>query len=728
MSPSGFDALHEKVREWIWREGWTSLRDIQEEAIQVLLGSSETDLVISSATASGKTEAAFLPIASRILEDGLPGLRVIYVSPLKALINDQHRRLEALFEPMQVPVHRWHGDVSASAKRKVLENPRGVLLITPESLEALFIRQGPRIPALARSLAFVVVDELHAFIGAERGRQLQSLLHRLEVAAGGKIPRVALSATLGDMGLACDFLRPGAGEDVRLVRSDQQRQEVKIQLRGYEARARPSGHEEDGGVPGDAIDVSQDLFRLLRGGRHLVFANRRADVETYADLLRRAAEDARVPNEFWAHHGSLSKELREDAEAALRDGTKPTTVIATTTLELGIDVGSVESIAQVGAPHSVASLRQRLGRSGRRGDAAVLRVFVREPELTEKTPPPDQLRPELIQSVAMVHLLARGWYEPPKPTALHLSTLVQQVLSTIAQFGGTRAEALFRGLCGGGPFQLVSSQVFLELLRDLGDNDLVAQTHDGDLVLGLSGERLVNHYEFYSAFMTPEEFRLVTGSRTLGSIPVTYPLVLDMHLIFGGRRWRVVAVDVEKKVAELVPAGGGRAPTFGGSGAQLHEEVRREMARVYEDDAVPAFLNQPGVELLREGRDAYRRMELGRKAFVRYGEDVLYFPWAGDQVLWTIQVALIGRGVQTSNEGVALLLRGVSPADAAGLLRAIGSDPDLTALRLAATVQNKNVEKHHMYLGEDRLILDYAASRLDLDGARRVIAATVLSA
>ena len=187
---------------------------------------------------------------------------------------------------------------------------------------------------------------------------------------------------------------------------------------------------------GDALEISRHLYETLRGGTHIVFANRRSEVERFADLLRRRAERASLPNEFWPHHGSLSREIREEVEERLR-GAQPATVVATTTLELGIDIGAVDSIAQIGAPGSVASLRQRLGRSGRRvGSPSVIRIYVQEDELGENTPPQVELRASVVQTVAMVRLLLQNWVEPPPPAALHLSTLVQQILSLTAQHGG----------------------------------------------------------------------------------------------------------------------------------------------------------------------------------------------------------------------------------------------------------------------------------------------------
>ena len=442
-----FDQLDRSVRRWIWRQQWNELREVQERAIPPILNG--RDVLISSATASGKTEAAFLPICSALAEDAAESLSVIYIAPLKALINDQHRRLGPLFECINAAVTPWHGDIASSVKRRFVKLPKGALLITPESLEALFVTRGTEVPRLVEALRYIVVDELHAFIGTERGRQLQSLMHRLNVAAKRRVPRVALSATLGDLDLASEFLLPRRGGAVERITSSALGREVKIQVRGYRI-TRPQMSESEAAaaeragasveleqmLTGDDLEISRHLYDTLRGGTHLIFANRRVEVERFADLLRRRAERARLPNEFWPHHGSLSREIREESEERLL-GTRPATVVATTTLELGIDIGAVDSIAQIGAPGSVASLKQRLGRSGRQAEApSVIRIYVQEREIGENTPPQDQLRGSLVQTVAMIRLLVSRWVESPPPSALHLSTLVQQVLSLTAQHGG----------------------------------------------------------------------------------------------------------------------------------------------------------------------------------------------------------------------------------------------------------------------------------------------------
>ncbi|MFD0575083.1 DEAD/DEAH box helicase [Dactylosporangium darangshiense] len=414
-----FGRLHPAVQRWVYDQGWRGLRDVQERAVTPILAG-DRDVILAAATASGKTEAAWLPIASALLADpDRAGIAAVYIGPLKALINDQHDRLTALFGDHHIAVHRWHGDVPQSQKQRVLRAPSGVLLITPESLEALFVLHGGRIATLFAGLQHVVVDELHSFVGTERGAQLQSLLHRLELVVRRAVPRIGLSATLGDFNAAADFLRPGRGADVAIVEGADDGGEIRLQLRGYVAR-RP----DEGEDPPHETAIAQHLFETLRGSDNLVFANSRAAVEHYTDRLTRMSELLRVPNEFRPHHGNLAKDIREHVEAQLKDRSTPVTAVCTSTLEMGIDIGSVDSIAQIGPPHHVAALRQRLGRSGRRGDQpAVLRMYVAEHALDGQSSPIDALRVALFQTAAVVDLLLARWYEPPDRDNPHLSTL-----------------------------------------------------------------------------------------------------------------------------------------------------------------------------------------------------------------------------------------------------------------------------------------------------------------
>jgi ATP-dependent Lhr-like helicase len=480
---------------------------------------------------------------------------------------------------------------------------------------------------------------------------------------------------------------------------------------------------------GDVLDLAHDLFDTLRGTDNLVFANSRTMVEVLADQLRRTCETQRLPNEFWPHHGSLSKELRESVEEALKDRTRPLTAVCTNTLEMGIDIGTVTSIAQVGTPPSIAALRQRLGRSGRRGEPSILRIYVREPEVTEETSPEFTLRSSLVQAVASVRLLLDRWCEPPADEALHLSTLVQQVLSLIAQFHGVKAVEAWRALCESGPFDGVDQVMFAELLRGLGADDVVTQMDDDTLVLGLAGEKVVGHYSFYAAFSTPDEYRLVSDQKTLGTIPVNQAVTAGTQLVFAGRRWVVTGVSEEKKTMYVKPGAGGQPPLFLGDAPPVHGRVRREMRVVYEDAEAPGFLDRGARGLLAEGRAAYAGLGLDGRAVVEHGRSTLLFPWAGDRVMDTMALMLRAAGMDVVGSGVALRVRKVEPASLLDEVRSLAGAAPPDPVALAGEVLNKERERYDRHLPDALLDAGYASQHLDVPGAveafRRVTEALV---
>lgn len=732
-----YETFHPRVQQWIFRQEWGHLRAAQEHAAPAILAGDQ-DVLVGAATAGGKTEAAWLPICSALLFDAeqgrsRAGVQALYISPLKALINDQYDRLTMLCADLDLPVHRWHGDVAGSRKAAVRRSPAGILLITPESLEALFVTGGTKVGAILGGLRYVVIDEFHSFLGTERGAQLQSLLHRIDLLARYRVPRIALSATLGDFGAAAEFLRPGAGAAVRRICSDDDGRELKLQLRGYvtldpatqrtritESPSEALGDDAgDGEVdPWDKAAIADHLFHTLRHSDNLVFARSRTAVEEYSDMLDRRSKASGVPNEFLPHHGNLSKDLREHVEARLKDPTLPVTAICTSTLEMGIDIGSVHSVAQLGAPPSVASLRQRLGRSGRRdADPATLRLYVCEPELTAKTPPPDLLRSELVQTIAMIELLLEKWYEPPDLSRLHLSTLIQQILSVIAQRSGARAEALYSALCGQGPFARVDKPTFVRLLHTMGAADLITQSTDGLLLPGGTGERAINHYSFYTAFHTAEEYRLVANGRTLGSLPLDFPVTPGTMLIFGGRRWKVLDIHPEQKVIELLRSTGGRPPHFSGNSGEIADEVRRRMLSLYTGTEIPAYLDRTAQALLHEGREAFQRHHIAQHPVVSWGNDVVLFPFRGDRIMNTLSVVFTSHGLEVGQDAAALTVRGTDRLGLWQLIQQLACAPAPPATSLAAGVRNKERDKHDRFLDEDLLDLAYAASSLDIPGA-----------
>ncbi|AWV15266.1 ATP-dependent RNA helicase SrmB [Methylobacterium tardum] len=751
---TAFEALAEPVRRWIWRQGWTALREVQEMAVPAILAGG--DVILSARTAAGKTEAAFLPLLTRVLprlDGGRPGFAILYVCPLKALINDQHRRLEGLLQACDVPLHRWHGDVPADAKRKARERPQGVVLITPESLEATLVRRGPDAARLFGALDAVVVDELHAFVGTERGRQLQSLLTRVEVACGrDHVDRVGLSATLGDMRLAREALRPGAPDSVRLVESREGGADLLLQVRGYErpprngtgseaADARREGAPDaDGPERAEPVKPAPDangadepiashLFEVLRGRRNLLFAGSRQRVEVYADRLRALAEDARLPNEFFAHHGNLARAEREAVETRLREDGRPTTAVATTTLELGIDIGDVESVAQIGPGPSVSSLRQRLGRSGRRpGMPSVLRIYVAEEAAGPTLHPADRLRLDLVQAVATVDLLLERWCEPPRVGGLHLSTLTHQVLALVAQTGGLRPDAAWRTLCGRGPFRNVSRDLFVELLRAIARPEaaLVEMSPDGLLMLGPAGERLAEGHQFYAVFQTDEEYRvMVVGGKVLGTVPLDLTLAPGQTIIFNGRRWRIESLDARAKVVVVAPTKSALPPRFGGGWSGVHDAVAAAMRRCLSGTGMPAYLDAGARALLDQGRAAFLGYGLDGTCIVEVGRDCTVLPWVGAAKLETLALTLLARNLQATPYGHAVEVRGCSAGDLRAVLTDIAGSPPPDAGALAGLAAKPVREKYDGYLTDALLARSLAVERLEADAvpdvARRIL-------
>jgi len=669
-----YERLHPKVRAWVRSQGWKSLRPVQARATHAILDG-DGDILISASTAAGKTEAAFLPILTTIADRKEPSLSALYVSPLKALINDQFIRLDLLCEQMEIPIVRWHGDSSQSAKAKFAKAARGMALITPESIEAMFVRHADRVQTLLSNLDFIVIDEVHAFMQGPRGLHLASLLKRIAAASKKPARRVGLSATIGDLSLAAAWMRPEDPSRVFILDDPGAQLDLMLQIRGYIDRTPKGGSKapmpvqvaetdrnEDAAddkspEPKDAVGaICNHLFGVLRGENNLVFGGSRRMVEIVADALRAKSEAEGVPNEFYPHHGNLSKDIREELEVRLKAGDLPTSAVCTTTLELGIDIGSVKSVAQVGAPRSISSLRQRLGRTGRRErERSILRIYAIEPELDAKSSFIDEMRQEAVRSVAAIRLLAQKFSEPPTTSDAMATALLHQTLSLITERGGIRADAAFKLLSGPGPFASAEPKDYVELLRHCKTEGIVEQSPDGLLMLGETGEQLVQARDFYAMFTISQEWRLVLGSKSLGSIPISNPVAIDNLVLFAGRRWRIVAVDEKAHVIEVEPHKGGQAPKFETPlGEQVHTRLMNEMKAVFEAEDIPPFLDAPAQELLAQGRAAYRRGDLSRRAIVEMGGSVMLFPWVGTSTVAAISIALAGLHVKSEDNGVGL--------------------------------------------------------------------------
>ena len=422
-----FELLNRDLQKWIFRKGWKDLLPIQKASVGPIL-KCQDDIIISASTASGKTEA----ITAICQSPQKKGIRILYISPLKALINDQFRRLDEMTSAMSLKVTPWHGDVSANKKDQILRNPEGIILTTPESLESMLINHVNWLQTAFNGLDFIIIDEFHAFIGTARGYQLQSQLHRLDNLIGRQVVRIGISATFADASGVIKYLRPNSNRHCEVIsQTNSGTDKLSIQIRGYEIKEYlhnaddnpPDLKEEKKHISQEFQSLSNDIFRLLRGTTNLVFCNSRFYTEAIAGILQNLSAQHHVPNEFFPHHGSLSKDMRESLEYRLQQGKLPTTAICTATLELGIDISNVQSIAQIDPPSTVSSLRQRLGRSGRRDHLAVLRLFI--PEYTGlRMPLCSILSENTVLSIAMINLLLKRWYEPPYKQEYAFSTLL----------------------------------------------------------------------------------------------------------------------------------------------------------------------------------------------------------------------------------------------------------------------------------------------------------------
>lgn len=709
---AAYDRLHPAIRKWIRDQGWDELREIQARAvISILEGTA--DAVIAAATAAGKTEAAFLPVLTSIADRHDSGFAVLYISPLKALINDQFRRLDELCERMEIPVVKWHGDASQADKKKAYARPEGVVLITPESIEAMLVRRPGDARRLLGACDFILIDELHAFLQGPRGIHVASLLRRIDAMSDKPARRIGLSATIGDLKQAAAWLRPESPDTVEILEASSDAPELRLQVRGYveppelDDQDRAEVAEPDTEAAGRvALDeIADHQFANLRGSNNLIFGGSRRTVEATADRLRRRCEQANVPNEFLPHHGSLSKSLREDLEERLKDGKLPTTAICTSTLELGIDIGSVKSVAQIGAPRSLSSLRQRLGRTGRRkGVPSILRIYVREPHIDRKSSLLDKLRIPTIKAVAAVRLLLKAFIEPPSPSPEAASTLVHQILSVITQRGGIRPAPVYQLLCGPGPFASFTQGEFATLLRHLGQKEvgLIEQAPDGTLMLGPAGEAIVQSRDFFAVFEAPQEWRLVSGSRTLGTLPISTPVHVDSLVVFAGRRWIVQAIDEASDTLEVAPHAGGVVPRFERTDIEpAHDRLIEEMRSVYQDDDIPPYLDARAQELLMEGRSSFRVLRLSERCLVEDGGDLQVFVWRGSHETAVFGAALAMAGLPSSVHDLGLTLPKTAEGEGGPLVRKLADLGSISAGDVAAFVRNISKGKFAAFVPDD---------------------------
>lgn len=367
---------------------------------------------------------------------------------------------------------------------------------------------------------------------------------------------------------------------------------------------------------------------------------------------------------------------------------------------------------------SPASLRQRLGRSGRRkGEDAILRGYCIEDALDVNSSLDTKLRLSTVQLTAQISLLLDNWFEPPRVQGMHLSTLIQQLLSSIAQTGGASAGQLYSLLCAPETsFSAVSKAEFLQLLKHMGEKELIVQDSSGTLLHGSVGERFVNHYSFYAAFAADEEFRIVAGGKALGTIPVSQMMTAGQRILFAGKTWQVEEVDEPQKTIYVTRTTGGVPPLFSGSGGPTHTKVRQRMRELLESKDVPAFLDKTAARFLEEARSCYKRMDLFKQVVVDQGAEVMLLTWLGDSANEAIACLFIRRGLVATpaGPGVEVHKRGHSVDEILAILQDAAMDEVPPLDVLLENVQNLQREKWDWALPDELLRKAYASHYLDL--------------
>ncbi|OCQ97052.1 ATP-dependent helicase [Nostoc sp. MBR 210] len=623
---NAFNRLAPFIQEYIYHHNWTELRPVQIAACEVIFDT-DAHLLVAAATAAGKTEAAFLPVLTVLHNYPTNTIGALYIGPIKALINDQFERLNGLLKTADIPVYHWHGDVAQSRKNQLLKNPQGILQITPESLESLLINKHHDLVRLFGDLKFVIIDEIHAFMGSERGCQIICQLQRLANAIQSQPRRIGLSATLGDYSMAEEWLRSGTDKQVITPKIEAGKRQIKLAVEHFYLR--------------DDINSSEIydnyLFNLSQNKKCLIFANNRTQTESVIASLRQIAQAQAQPDIYHVHHGSISASLRQAAEKAMQEPHYPAVTAATLTLELGIDIGNLERVIQLESPLSVASFLQRLGRVGRRGATADMRFVCAEDEPLSEAYLPEQIPWQLLQCIAIIQMyLEERWIEPIKPPKYPLSLLYHQTMSILLAGGELSPANLAKQVLNMPPFAAISKEDFKLLLRYLIDIGHIQQTEQGKLIIGLSGEKIVGRFQFYAVFADNQEYTVKQGTTEIGSIVTPPPVGNQFGL--AGRTWEVVEVDFKRKMVLAKQVDGKATVYWRSGGGSIHSKILQRMRQVLIEDVEYSYLQKNAQQRLKTVRELFHSAGLAKSNILQLEKNkCCIFPWMGTVAYRTLE-------------------------------------------------------------------------------------------
>ncbi len=712
------------IREFIYSHGWSTLRPIQLAAAKTIF-ESDHHLLLTSSTASGKTEAAFFPILAQIWNQPIDGVSVLYIAPLKSLINDQFGRMSEVLEESGIRVTHWHGDVAHSQKRKLLEKPEGILQITPESLEAMLINRPNDIGRLFGQLQFVVLDEIHTLTGSDRGNQILCQLARLERTIGWSPRRIGLSATIGTPELAARWLAAGTEREVDVPRFPDEKIHWRLGLEHFyignpalDQTAKPTGNKRELA----SLDAGYEyVYDCVKDRKSLVFSNSREETEYVCATLRQIARTRHEKDLFLIHHGNLSAALREEAERKMKDEDTMAVTCATVTMELGVDIGRLERVLQIGAPHSVSSFLQRLGRSGRRGQPPEMMMVFREEEALPNAPLPQLIPWELIRGIAVVQLyLEEKFIEPPRIKKEPFSLLFHQTLSILAANGEMTPATLARTVLSLPPFLQVSPEMYKALLVSMLNHDLLEMTEEKGLIVGMGGEKLLSSFKFYAVFQDSEDYTVRCESEEIGTI--TTPPPVGDRFALAGRVWEVLELDTQRRLVYVKSVEGKMEVSWPGEFGEIHTRILERMKQVLMEDTVYPYLKENARQRLEIARRTARNTGMLQHSIVPLGGyTYCLFPWLGTRSFRTLRKMIGAVSTELGISGMdyegccymTFRMERGNERDLLRLLMARFGEDGVSAQGLVSPKELPAFDKYDAYIPGDLLRHAYAEDHLD---------------
>jgi ATP-dependent Lhr-like helicase len=717
---NAFERLSPFIQDFIYQNNWTELRGIQVAACEVIF-ESDDNLLLSSGTASGKTEAAFLPVLTQLTENPSSSVGVLYISPLKALINDQFKRLEQLLLEGDIPVCKWHGDASQTKKNALLKRPRGILQITPESLESLVMNKRGACIKLFSDLRYVIIDEVHHFMRDARGIQVLCLLERLQRLGGVMPRRIGLSATLGDISLAQNWLNTGTPRACAAPVTEEGGKSIRLFVQRFvKAQADDSSQAN----AGDRAHFEY-LFKMTLDKKTIIFTNSREETEFVLANLREIALQNKAPDVYRVHHGNVSAQLREQTEDEMKTSTDKIVTGATVTLELGIDIGSLDQAVQIGAPATVSSFAQRLGRCGRRGQVPqLLFTFVEEIQTTAA----DTLGPinwTFLRLIAIVELYTKlKWVEPLDPQRYPYALLYHQTMSCLKSNGELSPAGLAQEVLTLQSFRHIPKEDYKTLLGHLIDIEHLQRTERGGLIIGRAGEQVVNHFHFYTVFIVPEYYLVKDENRSIGTVDKIYPV--GMRFSLAGMTWETVDVNVKAKVLFVKRVRGISGVDWDVDfEAELHTVLVRKIREILRENTGYPYLSDSCAERLGEIRYLARGSGVLTHLVTPLSQrKFAVFPWVGTRQLFTLHFLLLAKGIKSKLPyRTCLYLEVYFDGDPEGLEAVIEeilrSQPNLYDLPLPANIQVPG--KYNDFVPPALLKKQFVEDFLDFEGLRGIL-------